>query len=408
MIAGFILTDVTDGAPIVSAAATLQGVPGGDPSGQTDRTGRVSFDVPSGVYTLHVEHSGYVTLDIGVLVTQDFLIGPTMTRSAPGGGGGGEVVPPGESPLRLHPPDPPPALTIPRVEYSADDGVPHIRPEFFAPPEVGAGGGPWLVGAILAIDALAMLFGGGGGGESTDTKQDKEIKTLQAALVQLGVNIANASMTAFERDGRGLGVTQKLLGKILGPLINGIATLIGRTSAQLRRILGPVLSWIDRINTFVRRIYDVWLRPILRVIDAFRKVLRILELFHVKWAKQLDDSLGALERKLTAPILKITEALNEARDWIDRIVTLNGALQRVALIKGLFDNADEVLRLFWLSVHKPLTAAKATVYATPVEGKTLDATVATLRSYIVDGGGDDRARIDEAAQDLKLRLTHGL
>lgn len=421
-LARFDLTDAQTGARVPDADVWLLTDAGswvGQASSGAD--GQANFYVDDGAYVLHWRKVGYVDGELGVLIDRDTEIAPLATpgRSTahPPGGSGvaggrgpsidyGPIPEPGPSTITVGPPDVVDRPAIGAVQYVTIDGVPHIRPEFFAPPEVGVSGGPYILIGILALDALASLFGGRGYSESTDTKQDREIRALRDGVLNMGLMLAAESFAALTRDGRGLGGQQGILGKVLGPVINAIATLFGAVHNSLLKWLGPAIKWINRLRDLVKRIYDVWLRPILAVIDTFRAFLKILEVFHVKWAQALDDKLALVERKLTAPILLIQSKLNEALNWINRIVTLDGALQRVALLKGLIDNADEAMNLFWTKLHHPITASRKAAYLTPVAALPVDGAVSTIRSYLVDGSGADAARIDEAAQDLQIRLAH--
>lgn len=418
-LAGFEVRDANTNELLAGVVATLRNAAGLVGPVITDAGGRTQFAVPAGVYTLHLERAGYLPVNLDVLVDNDFWIGPVMTPgqappapsspaptksgSSPAPSGGGDPEPSIDSVIVIDPPASTPPPDVPPIQYETVDGVPLIRPDYFVPPEFGAGGGPWLIGAVIALDVIATIFHGGHG-ESTDTKQDREIKTLQNALRELGLNLVNVALSGFERDGRALGIERGIFGKVLGPLINAIGALIGGLHSRLARWLAPIIKWIARLRDEIRHFYDVWLRPILEVIDAFRKFLRILELFHIKWAGKLDAQLQALERKLTDPILKLLAWVNEASDILDRIITINGALQRFALIKGLIENADEALNVLWNKLHRPLTAAKEAQYRSAPAVKTVDQAAATYRAYVQDGAGVDRARVDEAAQDLRLRL----
>jgi hypothetical protein len=350
-VAGVVVTLLTDSGSYVGSATTFE-------------DGRAVFIVEPGVYTVRWQKAGYVNDGLPVLLDRDTEIAPTMRPGAsgldridlggrqpgPGGGGDhGDVPAPGPSVIAIDQGPRPPAPALPPVQYVTIAGVPHIRPDFFAPPEVGAGGGPWVIGAIVALDVVASLFGGGRG-ESTDTKQEKEIKALQNGLVALGIQIVNTSLASIDRDGQGVGVDKGTLGKILGPLINAVATLFGAIHDKLLKYLGPIIKFLKKVREQIRHIYDVWLKPIIAVIDAFRATLKVFEFFGVEWAKKLDDKLGTLERKLTAPILLINAKINELLNWIDRIVTLDGAIQRLALLKGLINNADAAINIAWHAV----------------------------------------------------------
>ena len=109
---------------------------------------------------------------------------------------------------------------------------------------------------------------------------------------------------------------------------------IQKLHAWLRDTFGPVLKFLNAVRDDILRIYERWLRPILDTIDAVRQTLRALELFHVPFAQKIDDALARLEERLLRPIRFALEKVNEAINWINRIVDLNGFFQRATLIES--------------------------------------------------------------------------
>ena len=80
---------------------------------------------------------------------------------------------------------------------------------------------------------------------------------------------------------------------------------------------------------------DRYFRPILNTITVTRQILRLLARFRLKWAQELDRKLAELEDLLLFPLREALLRLNQAMNWINRIITLDGLLQRVTFIRSL-------------------------------------------------------------------------
>jgi hypothetical protein len=217
------------------------------------------------------------------------------------------------------------------------------------------------------------------------------------ALVRFGGAVA----TVFKRSWDFLQVTWS---RVLRPLITWSWSQIQRLHNWLVKTLGPVLQFLERVRREFQRFYDHWFRPIFDTIDAARRVLRILATFHVAFARELERKLADLEDRLLRPITELYRRLNEAMNWIDRIVTFDGYFQRLTLIASTLRYERDMWKVWWTSAHKRERERPQRPPSQEPPPLTPAVVAAAAAAYIVDNEGPDKGRIDEHVADLAIRL----
>lgn len=166
---------------------------------------------------------------------------------------------------------------------------------------------------------------------------------------------------------------------ILKPIGQFVHDAYDRLKALYTSILKPILDWSKRITDALRRVYNTFIKPILSVIDSARKILQLLELLHVAWAKALDDALANLEHKITAPLLVAIQVINAIDSRIESyILTADNLFRRATLLGSIGRNLNSIANMQW-------NRALSTLDARGVEGPT---------------GKDDLAPVDDHVQTL--------
>jgi len=321
----------------------------------------------------------------------------------------GPAGPPSPTPAPGPPPGVPPAPGAPGAPYvfgsspttSVDlsglvniqqNAPPVVHPASLGGGEIALASGHPIVAVVIA--AIALLYGIFAGGDVKALRG--EVRTLRDRLVSIALQVVELATQSAGLDGKIANIFRKLWANVLGPLINWIGSKVTDLAGKLRKLLEPLLRHLELIKNFIREIYKKWLRPILDTIDAIRQVLRLLELFHIKVARQLDDALGAIERRLLQPFQFVLTQINKIEDVIDRIVTLDGLLQRVTLLGSLAKHNGAILGLWWGSQTKGLSGAAAAAAAAQdypaVENGEL---VFELSEYLQGNGGHLAAVVEE-------------
>ena len=252
-------------------------------------------------------------------------------------------------------------------------------------------GASTVVLVLTFLSSLFSLFGG---------KIDKNVKRALEGLRDV-VAAVGRQLLEFVKDtgimiARVVGAVRRLLVQTLRPILASIAKIAVRAYRLLKSVFDPLLRMLARLRHELLRIYDRFLRPILDTIALLRAILNILSRFHVKVAKELDAKLAALEDKLTEPLRVVMRRLNEVADIINRIVTLDGLVQRVALIRSLVRDAEEAWNALLGPKVKGLTKDEAAAHARKAYDRKAPATFGRdLGEFYRSGGGAYAGAIEE-------------
>ena len=193
--------------------------------------------------------------------------------------------------------------------------------------------------------------------------------------------------------------------QVLRPFISFVWRNIDRLHKWLKDTFGPTLRFLELLRRRVFEIYDRYFRPILDTIDVVRGTLRLLATFRLAWARELDRKLAELQDAILLPIREVMLRLNEAMNWINRIVTLDGLFQRLTLLASLIEYERNVLNHWWNAQTRPLTDDERADMLARRKVPPADVTFRELGA-LVDGRGSTHARgierfskvVDEAAQ----------
>lgn len=191
----------------------------------------------------------------------------------------------------------------------------------------------WLNFVISAIVALAGWIGGHAA--TIGIVLWEVLQKVGIIIAQFAVKVAGVMVQVYNLFGR-------FWAHVLRPFVSWSWRSVLRLEGWLQRTFNPVLRFLQLVRTRLLEIYTKWFRPIFDTIDAVRGVLRVLGSFHIKWALALDAKLGDLEDRMLAPIRLALAKINEASDWINRIVTFDGLFQRLTLLASLWHHVGDV------------------------------------------------------------------
>lgn len=200
------------------------------------------------------------------------------------------------------------------------------------------------------------------------------------------------------------GFVQKLYDDILKPAWLKFWALVDRVRGALERALKPVIQFLQSVRRELLTLYNNWIRPVLDTIDAFRKVLRVLETLHLDFARKLDAELGRLENLIDTPFRYVLGKLNEIINLVNRVVDGNGLFQRLALIRSIERDVVFVHREFLNAWHHPLGDDERANAQAAAQGKTVDDAARDVRQYLETGGGAVAPVVDEQIEQWRIYL----
>jgi hypothetical protein len=178
-----------------------------------------------------------------------------------------------------------------------------------------------------------------------------------------------------------------------------------RAKKWLEDTFGPALRFLDSVRKWISDFYDDYIRPVLDSIGIARRVLRILQSLGADWAKALDAKLSELERRIDQPFRLVLREINRIIGIIDRIVTLDGLIQRVALIRSIERDVRQVRRAIvnWGSL--PLTDEDFAELRELARGKPERQRIDEFNALVARGEGPRAALVSELVASLRNQLS---
>jgi hypothetical protein len=195
------------------------------------------------------------------------------------------------------------------------------------------------------IGGIANFLGGIRGITAKDLL--RHVTYLQDQTVKL----ESQHVGVFWSLGRALGGALATIGTYLRDHLREFAEFVGRQVDKITKFLrekfARVLAFLKTVKDHINAWYKQFIRPIIDTIEFIRHINRVLQIFHVDVLGRLDRVLGQIEDRIEAPFDWTNRILTEVQNAIDRILTLDGLVNRIALLKSLDAYAPEWMRAFW-------------------------------------------------------------
>lgn len=191
---------------------------------------------------------------------------------------------------------------------------------------------------------------------------------------------------------------------VVKPLWDNFWKWFQRAKQWLESVFAPVFNFLQFIRQWILDFYAKWVRPILDVLGIAQRVLRVLEALGLEWARKLDAQLAELQRRIDQPFQIALAKINEIVNIVNRIVTLDGLIQRVALVRSIERDIREVRRAFHNWASKPMTEDDWTELNTIAAPKTDRQLADELTDLMVRNAGPRAALASELAASIRTRL----
>jgi PAS domain-containing protein len=261
-----------------------------------------------------------------------------------------------------------------------------------------AGDGPRLAifGAIFA--AISAAFGFLASGAATAVVVLWRAFTTFGRIVwDFGKGVARA----FVNVG---GWLKGFYQTVLRPAVSSLYKWFGRLKSFLENTFGPVLRFLESVRNHILKFYEKWIRPIFDTIAIARRVLQIFDKLGFEWARKLDRQLADLEERIYRPIRLALQHINQLTVWVNRIMTLDGLIQRITLIASLVRDVQLTTNLWWNAQSTPLTGAERDELLGGNAAARLGEHFTDLDQYFDRRGGALAIEIDEFDRLVHLEL----
>jgi hypothetical protein len=187
---------------------------------------------------------------------------------------------------------------------------------------------------------------------------------------------------------------------VLKPALVWIDEQLTRVAAWLKSTLKPVFDFLARVRDELQAIYKRFVQPIIDTIEFLRQLNRVLLAFHIHLLQQLDTVLQQIETRIEEPILWLNAQLSKIFNSLDLVLTLDGVLQRLTLIKSMSRYAPSWLRIAVAARSKPLSGDQAYKLQAHMKPQDTETMIAQLGDYWGGASNDTGAVIDAAADRL--------
>lgn len=277
--------------------------------------------------------------------------------------------------------------------------------EAYAQSGGGVDGRGWISIAISVGTFIGRLFGLGSGGVSRDVK--RALDGISGVIVDIG-----RALREFLRDTAMVFATvwaflRKFWDRVLLPLLRRLDDVLLRITKWLRDTFGPIIEFLQAVRRELLRFYDRWLRPIFDTIDVLRRILGIFSLFGLEWSRRLDRALAEIQDAMALAFSRVVGELNRITGVVDRIVDLDGLLQRLTLLRSVERDIAYIWRAHRNAQSKPLTDAERAAARAQGKWPTGEEWHRDSVSYFRGGPSVHDASIREWAAELDLQLRRG-
>lgn len=240
------------------------------------------------------------------------------------------------------------------------------------------------------------------------------LEILKWVVANLSLVVAKLS-NGFKALGAGLlqglkrawDFTRKLYDDVLKPAWSKFWRIFDKFRRWLDDTFGPVLEWLRVLRDNVLQFYRNYVRPWLDLIDVTRKVLRVLAALHIPFARKLDRWLGELERRIEQPFRFLIGEINKVITIVNRVVTLDGLLQRLVLIRTLERDMRYAARGLFNWRVKPLDAQDWTDVRKAMNKRTEAQVTGEFSDLVARGQGPLSGLASEMAVTWRQRFSGG-
>jgi hypothetical protein len=227
---------------------------------------------------------------------------------------------------------------------------------------------------------------------------------LSAVVAKLGNSlkeVGSALLTAGRATWKFFELTYE---RVLKPAWLKFWRWFDKTRTWLDHTFGPTLRWLRRLRDNLLKFWKTYVRPWLDIIDATRRVLRVLSSLGLRWAAALDKRLGDLEARIERPFRLLLAKVNEVINIVNRVITLDGLFQRVALVRSLQRDYKYAWNTIRNAYSVPLTSAARKDIAEKNEPRTAAHIDEAAVSYLQTGDGPNAALFEEMFTTVRNRV----
>ena len=208
----------------------------------------------------------------------------------------------------------------------------------------GGGGGGGGLGSLV-VSFLGSLFGGLFGGSSW-----QDAFTAVSTYAQDGFNFfGGLTEQIYDYAKHAFSWVRNVLRDIwenfFKQIFRGLLHAVDQVHKWLEAHLGGIIRFIQKVRSYVDRIFRLYVKPFLNMLQHIRQVLAVLRALHVKWAIALDRRLLAIENQVSGVFLQVRGILNGVIDIMNLIVDPMRLLRQPTLVLSFRRTINALIRV---------------------------------------------------------------
>lgn len=176
------------------------------------------------------------------------------------------------------------------------------------------------------------------------------IQFVYSVLVEVANFIWNALVTVANFLLAGLQLIGKFLQTIWDKFFKGIFTKVFDALVKahdwLEEHLRPIIDFLKKVRAFVDRIYRLYVKPFLDMLQHIRRVLLVLRALHVKFAQELDAKIAGIENQIQSVFLDVRRQLNTLIDTLNLIADPTLLVRKPAYIISARRTFNAMIRVY--------------------------------------------------------------
>ncbi len=212
----------------------------------------------------------------------------------------------------------------------------------------GNGGGPSPVGGVLQsipiigglLSGLFSLFGGGG---------PDPIKALANWSANALQALGNWISEVFNWALKTLIQAAKFIGHTITGFFKGVFSkffsLFDHIHSWLESKLGPLVAFIKKIRAWYDRVFKLYFKPYLNMLQHIRQYLAVLRALHVKWAQNLDRRILQIESYTGGLFLQVRSILNGFVDILNSIIDPLSIIRKPTIVLSTRRTINAMIRV---------------------------------------------------------------
>ncbi len=216
----------------------------------------------------------------------------------------------------------------------------------------GPAGDP-VSAAIIAI--LSGLFGIFSGSASENIA--RPLQQIRDGIVRTAGVLQRFTHAVAFALGSVIQTIQRAWVRVIRPILERVRRIAEQIDRLINRVLRPYYDQIMRIRKAILDIYERYFRPVVEVIQAMRRVVAILRIARVPFARELDAFLVRAQAAVMRPINELLRRTSELGGWINILLRAKMVLQQAIFLGSTRAYAGGWIRQFWAYQDTSIDAA---------------------------------------------------